>query len=161
MKTFMLAAAIAATPIVAAQAQAPMTPASYVMQAGAGDQYEIQSSKLLLQSTKNAKLRQFAQMMISNHTKSTADVAAAARRAGMTPKPPMLDAKGRSDVAALRAVRGTARDQLYVTQQKMAHEKALALHQGYAANGTSAPLKEAAGMIVPVVQSHITELQSM
>ena len=56
---------------------------------------------------------------------------------------------------------GTERDALYVTQQKEAHQMALALHQGYAANGTSAPLKAAAAKIAPVVQSHIDMLNGM
>ncbi|WP_436425917.1 DUF4142 domain-containing protein [Enterococcus faecium] len=48
-----------------------------------------------------------------------------------------------------------------MTQQKAAHARALALHRGYAANGTAAPLKAVAGKIAPVVQTHLTALQSM
>lgn len=160
MKKFLTIAAIAAmTPaIVSAQA---MTPASYVMKAGAGDLYEKTSSQLVLETSKNAKLRQFAQMMIQDHSKSTAEVKAAAAKAGVAVAPPKLDAMGSRDVAALRAAKGTARDTLYVTQQKAAHQRALALHQGYAANGSAAPLKMVAGQIAPVVQTHITELQAM
>lgn len=161
MKTVLLAAVALATPITIAAAQTPKTPADYVMKAGAGDQYEIQSSRVVLETTTNPQLKQFAQRMIEHHTKSTADVTAAARQAGLTPKPPMLDAKGKADVAALRKASGTARDTLYVTQQKAAHQTALALHQGYAASGTATPLKAAAAKIVPVVQMHITTLQSM
>ena len=157
----MIFAGMAALPLAALHAQAPATPATYVMKAGAGDQYEIQSSKLVLQSTRNAKLRQFAQMMVQDHTKSTADVTTAAKQARLAPKPPMLDAKGKADVVALRKATGTGRDRLYVTQQKAAHQKALALHQGYAANGTAAPLKAVAAQVAPVVQTHITELQAM
>ncbi|WP_232474229.1 DUF4142 domain-containing protein [Sphingomonas sp. MA1305] len=161
MNRILTAAAIAAIPFAAAVAQTPMSGMTYVAKAGAGDQYEIQSSKLLLQTTQNAKLRSFANMMIQDHTKSTAEVKAAAQQARMTPPPPKLDAMGTRDVAALRAAKGTARDQLYVTQQKAAHQRALALHQGYAASGTVAPLKAVAAKVAPVVQTHITELQSM
>jgi len=91
MKRLFLAAALLAMPTIAA-AQAAPTPATYVMKAGAGDQYEIQSSRLVLATTKNAELKQFATMMVADHTKSTADVKAAAMRSNLTPKPPMLDA---------------------------------------------------------------------
>ena len=90
MTKLLTLAAIIALPAVAAVAQAPMAAPTYVMKAGAGDQYEIQSSRLLLTSTKDAKLRSFATMMVTDHTKSTADVKAAAMHAGLHPAPPKL-----------------------------------------------------------------------
>ncbi|MDR6128174.1 putative membrane protein [Sphingomonas sp. SORGH_AS802] len=159
IRSITLAAIVALTPAaVSAQAVSPTT---FVTKAGAGDLYEKTSSQLVLATSKNAKLRQFAQMMVRDHTKSTADVKAAAAKAGVTVPAPKLDAMGARDVAALRTAKGTARDSLYVTQQKAAHQRALTLHQGYAANGTSAPLKMVAGQIAPVVQTHLTELQAM
>ncbi|MEG3162821.1 DUF4142 domain-containing protein [Sphingomonas sp. LB2R24] len=160
MTKLLTLAAMIALPAVAAVAQAPAA-STYVTKAGAGDQYEIQSSRLLLTSTKNAKLRSFASMMVTDHTKSTADVKAAAMRAGLHPAPPKLDAMGTKNVAALRAATGTARDRLYVEQQKSAHQRALTLHQTYAQSGTAAPLKTVAASIAPVVQTHITELSTM
>lgn len=159
MKTFLMmgAAVMAATPV-AAQTMAPK---DYVAQAGAGDQYEIQSSRLLLQSTKNPQLRSFAQMMIAHHNKSTADVKAAAMRAKLRPAPPKLMPMQADMIAQLRAQTGTARDTLYVTQQKTAHDQALTLHRSYAETGTAAPLKTAAAKIVPVVEQHIATLQGM
>lgn len=53
-----------------------MSPAEYVKMAGASDLYERQSSELVLQSTKNPEIRDFATMMIAHHTQSTADVKA-------------------------------------------------------------------------------------
>lgn len=133
----------------------------YVKMAGASDQYEIQSSKLLLTSTTNPDLKKFAQMMVSDHMKSTAMVKAAAKKAGMHPMPPMLDSDGKDMIAQLRMAKGDKRDMLYVSQQKMAHDKALALQQDEASTGTTDPLKMAAGNIVPVVQQHESMLSSM
>jgi putative membrane protein len=153
-----LCAAVAAP--VAAIAAMPMTPTAYVMKAGAGDLYEIQSSKLVMNSA-NPKLRDFAQMMVQDHTKSTADVKAAAMKAGLHPQPPMLNPMQSTMVANLGKVSGKARDQMYIEQQKHAHQQALALHENYSAHGTAAPLKMAAGNIVPVVKSHIQMLAAM
>jgi len=160
MNRILLTAALLAVPAVAAAQSAP-TPATYVMKAGAGDQYEIQSSKLVLQTTTNPALKQFATMMVTDHQKSTADVKAAAMKSRVAPKPPMLDAMGKKNIAALKASTGTARDTLYVTQQKAAHQTALALHQGYAASGTAPALKQVAAKIAPTVQHHIEMLSSM
>ena len=161
MNRIFAAAVLAAIPLTAVVAQAPMTGSTYVMKAGASDQYEIQSSKLLLQTTRNQKLKDFATMMVTDHNKSTADVKAAATSAGMTPGAPHLDAVGLRNVAALRAAKGSMRDTLYIRQQKASHQRALMLQQGYAANGTVPALKTAASNIVPVVQTHITELSTM
>ena len=160
MKNILFVAAMLALPTVVG-AQAAPSPATYVMKAGAGDQYEIQSSKLVLATTKNPALKQFATMMVADHNKSTADVKAAAIRSKLTPKPPMLDAMGTRNIAALKAARGTARDALYISQQKTAHQNALSLHQGYAQAGTAPALKQVAASIAPTVQHHIEMLSSM
>ena len=159
MNKVMIAAALLAVPGLAS-AKA-MTGAQYVAKAGASDMYEMQSSRLVLATSKNANLRAFANEMIKDHTQSTADVKAAAKAGKVVAGPPHLDAMGMKNVAALKAKTGPARDALYVQQQKTSHQMALQLQQDYAANGTVAPLKAAATKIVPVVQHHIGELQKM
>jgi putative membrane protein len=160
MKTLIASLAVPML-VAAAPALAQATsPATYVAKAGASDLYERQSSTLV-RSSKNAKVRDFAQTMIAHHTKSTADVKAAARAAGLRPAPPKLMPMQARMIADLRKASGSARDTLYVTQQKQAHQQALALHQGYAADGTSPPLKAAAAKIAPVVQSHLDMLNGM
>ena len=131
-----------------------MTPSDYVKNAGAADLYEKESSKLLLQSTKDPQMRSMAKKMIADHTTSTNEVKAAAMQAGLQPESPALDATGRRNMAELRRVTGKARDRLYIAQQKKAHKTALELHRNYADNGTSPPLKAAAAKIAPVVARH-------
>ena len=158
-RTLPLVLCAAAIPVAAVAAMA-MPASTYVMKAGAGDLYEIRSSQLVMNST-NPKVKSFAQMMVTDHGKSTADVKAAAMKAGMTPKPPMLSAKQATMVTNLEKVHGTARDQMYIEQQKAAHNEALALHEDYGTNGSAAPLKMAAMKIVPVVKTHIQMLAAM
>lgn len=161
MNRFWMTAAAICLPTAALVAQAPMSASTYVMKAGASDQYEMQSSKLVLATTTNPAVKQFATMMVTDHTKSTADVKAAAKRSKLMPKPPKLDPQGMKDVAALKATTGAARDTLYVDQQKLAHQQALALHSGYADSGSAPALKSVAATITPVVQHHIDMLASM
>ncbi|WP_298092051.1 DUF4142 domain-containing protein [uncultured Sphingomonas sp.] len=158
LRMMTVAALVAAAPT-AVFAQT-VTPAQFVAKAGASDLYEKESSQLVLRST-NPKIRTFAQAMIRDHSKSTADVKAAAAKAGVRPAPPKLEPMQADMVAKLRQASGTQRDQLYVQQQKTAHQQALALHQGYAQSGTAAPLKAAAAKIAPVVQHHLEMLNGM
>ncbi|MDP1028322.1 DUF4142 domain-containing protein [Sphingomonas sp. KR1UV-12] len=162
MNRFLAPIAIVAAVVVAGPAAAqPMAAKTYVAKAGASDLYERQSSQLVLATTQNAGLRDFANQMIADHTKSTADVKAAAKQAGIMVPPPKLEPMQARNIAALRAAKGEARDRLYVQQQKTAHQMALQLHQSYSANGTSAPLKAVATSIVPVVQGHLQHVEGM
>jgi len=56
----------------------PTDAAGYIAKAGAGDLWEIESSKALLAKSGNADVEKFAQMMIDQHGQSTAKVRAAA-----------------------------------------------------------------------------------
>jgi putative membrane protein len=158
----MLAFALPIAVVISAPAYAQaMSPTEYVAMAGSSDMYEIQSSQTVLQSTQDPKIRSFAQMMIQHHTKSTADVKAAAAKSRLKPKKPMLMPAHAELVTQLKAENGTARDQAYIAQQKQAHGQALELHKSYAEGGTAPALKMAAGKIVPVVQQHIDMLKTM
>ena len=96
MKTLTLALA---GMLLAGAAQAALPPADFVKKAGASDLFEISASKLET-SSKNAKIRAFANMMIKDHTTSTAAVKAAALKSGLKLSPPVLEAKQAADLAA-------------------------------------------------------------
>lgn len=146
--------------LIAAPAMAMPTPA-YVRAAGAGDLYERQSSQIVLQSTRDPRVRGFAQMMLRDHMNSTAKIKTAARQSGVPVKPPMLMPRQAQMISELRMARGADRDAAYVRQQKMAHEEALATHRDYASTGTARPLRRTAAAIVPVVEHHIEMLRGM
>ena len=158
MKTVLiLVSALAAAPALAQV----MAPAEYVKTAGASDLYERQSSQIVLQTTQDSKVRQFAEQMIAEHTKSTADVKAAAARSRVPVAPPALMPAQAELIAQLRAESGPARDATYIAQQKASHNQALDVQKAYAMDGTAPALKIAADKIVPVVESHIAMLKAM
>lgn len=157
----MILAAVAATALAAPASAQVMSPDEYIMTAGAGDLYERTSSQLVLESTQNPQVRDFARMMIAHHTKSTADVTAAARASGTPVMPPKLMPAQAEMVAELTAETGAARDATYLAQQKAAHGQALEVQKAYAMEGTVPALQRAASGIVPVVQAHIAMLMKM
>jgi putative membrane protein len=123
--------------------------------------WEIESSKAFMAKSDNADLKKFAQMMVDNHTQSTEKLKAAAKSANLTPPAPKLDAEQQRMLDEIKAADAANVDAVYMRHQATAHQTALALHQGYAANGDNDALKKAAGEIAPVVQKHITELGKM
>ena len=161
MKTTLITAAIGAALLAVPAAAQVMAPGEYVMTAGASDLYEITSSRTVLETTQDPKVRDFATMMIAHHTKSTADVKAAAAQSGVRAAAPKLTPLQQELVAELRKEGGPSRDATYVAQQKASHGQALAVQKAYAAEGTAPALKTAAGAIVPVVEQHIAMLKTM
>lgn len=151
-------AAVAPEPAPADAAPAAASTADYVAKAGAGDLWEIESSKALLAKSKDAKVRAFAEMMIDHHGKSTAKVKAAAASAGVEAPAPKLAPDQEKMLADIEAADAAGIDKIYLDHQKTAHAAALALHQGYAASGEAVQLKQAAAEIVPVVEAHRAEL---
>ena len=62
----------------------------FLAHAASGDQFEIQSSQLALAASQNMAVRNFANLLIADHTRMGAAMAAAAQSAGITPPPAML-----------------------------------------------------------------------
>lgn len=166
---YALAAAIvfAAVPAVAQKAPPPPPPgattqsAPYLATAGAGDVFEITSSQIALKRSQNADVKRFASMLIDHHTRTTNATLAAAKEAGVTPPPPVLNAGYRAMIAELNSVPASRFNAVYLGQQVPAHQAALKLHTGYGARGDQAPLRASANSAVPIVQSHLDEAQRL
>lgn len=135
--------------------------APYVMAAGMSDLYEINSSQVAIEKSPNPAVRRYAQMLIKHHQKTTAATVAAARKAGMTPTPPMLDPGATASIAELQTAAPADFDRLYLGQQVPAHQAALDLHKSYGAGGDAAPLRATAKKAVPIVQKHLTAAEKM
>ena len=152
---YIASAALLATSVYAAVPGKVSTGSEFVKMAGASDKFELESSQMVLKTTKDTKARDYAAMMVADHTKTTAEVKAAAKEAGIMPKPPMLNTQQAKMIAELKKAPAASRDKIYIAQQVKSHEMALALHQGYSTDGDKAPLKAVAAKAVPIVTQHL------
>jgi putative membrane protein len=139
----------------------PTDAASYVHKAGAADMWEIASSKAVLQNTKNADVKKFAQMMVDHHTRATQKLMASAKAGQISAGPPQMDAMQQSMLDDIKNAGAGDIDGIYLKHQRTAHNAALRLHQNFATNGTNDSLKKTAREMVGVVKSHIAELQRL
>ena len=139
----------------------PTDAATFIKTAAASDLYETKSSQLALDKSKSKDVRDFAQMMITDHAKTTAGVKAAAAKANLTVSPPTLSADQQQMMDTLKPLSGTDFDTTYLSQQLPAHQQALALMQNYAANGDTLALQDAAKTAIPIVQKHLARLQEL
>ena len=140
----------------------PLFAPGYMAMAGSSDQFEIQSAQLAMQMSQNQGVRNLSNMLITDHTRSTQMVVAAAQSAGITPPPPALLPQHQAMLDQLRAAgAGPSFDTAFRDIQINAHQQALQLHQNYAASGDVPALRNVAGQIVPVVQMHLSQLQML
>ena len=158
----MLAACSSTPPAAPVDPTNPLFAPGYMAQAASSDQFEIQSGQLALQASQNAGVRNFANMIITDHTHSTQMVASAAAAARLTPPPPTILPPQQAMLDQLRAAgTGPSFDMAFQQVQIQAHQSALALHQNYAAGGDVPQLKAVAAQIVPVVQMHLNQAQAL
>jgi putative membrane protein len=130
-----------------------------VIRASATDMYEIEAGRLALQMSQNASVRSFAQMMIDHHTQTSAQMGAALQSINMAPPPAQLTPDLTNRLNLLRTA-GTGFDAMYLQDQVVAHQEALALHQACAANA-GPPVAAVSAAAVPIVQSHLNQAQAL
>jgi putative membrane protein len=132
------------------------TPQEFIDKVSKSDAFEIAAGQLAKANGSAAAVKEFAQMMIDAHAKSTADLKKAA--GGLTPPltpDPVLTGDQKDKLSDLSKLKGADFDKKYIDGQIDAHEDALALMKKYAADGTEASFKAAAQQMVPVVQRHL------
>lgn len=149
------------TTLVAQRGRPGVAAATYVAKAGAADLYEIESSRIAIERADRSEVRDMARQLIADHTRSSEQVAAAARADGLRPAPARLEQRQRFMIQGLQRARGRTFDRLYLSQQIPAHREALALHRDYARAGRGDDLRRTAAGIVPVVQGHLAHARRL
>jgi len=140
----------------------PLMAPGYLSQAGSSDQFEIQSGQLAQQMSQNPGVRNFGNMLVADHTRSTQMLMSAAQSAGVPPPPPALLPPHQAMLDQLRAAgSGPSFDMAFQQAQIQAHQQALMLHQNYSAQGDVPALRTVAGQIVPVVQMHLQQARAL
>lgn len=153
-------AASAATGAVAAPVGA-MTTAGFVTNAAIGGMYEIESSKLALQRSNNAKVKELAQKLIDDHTKAGAELKANAATVDGVTVPTALDQRHNGLLDNLRGASNADFDKVYLDQQTAAHREAIDLFGGYADNGDNGSLQRFAAKTKPALEMHLQMIEAM
>ena len=164
MKIQLLSAA-AALAFLASAAMAQMAPPpaeEFVTMAASSDMFEIQSSTSALEKAESAEVKEFAQMMIADHGKSSEELLAAVQESGLDITPPgAMAEKHKEPFDAMNAANIPDFDTAYIDAQVDAHEEAVALMQSYAEGGDNEALKAHAQKTLPVVQMHLEHVQKL
>jgi len=115
---------------------------------------EIDVANLALQKSSNAMVKEFAAMMIKDHSAANERVKALAA-ATKTPLPSSANVAERAIEAKLTSLGARTFDQFYIRSQINAHEQLLDLVSTEASSGKDAHAQAFAQEILPTVQSHL------
>jgi putative membrane protein len=132
----------------------PMTGKQFADTVAASDAYELAAAKLAQTKGTTPAIKDFAAMMLKDHTQSTAELKAAAAKSSITPSPKLTEQQ-EANLATLRDATGADFDNAYKTQQVAAHTDALKALQGYQSGGDVPALREFAGKVAPIVEGHL------
>ena len=138
----------------------PLFAPGFLARAASGDLFEIQSSQMALQTSTNPAVRNFANLLIADHTRMSQATMAAARSAGIVPPPPAILPEQQAMLGQLSAA-GPNFDVAFRDAQITAHQGALGLMQNYAASGDVPALRTAAQQAIPTIQMHLAQAQAL
>jgi putative membrane protein len=137
------------------------TTADFVKEVAISDMFEIQSSQLA-QDKGNAPEKSFGSRMITDHTKTSAELKGLVSSGKVQAElPTALDSSHQSKLDKLKGESGKDFSSDFNSDQISAHKDAVSLFQRYAKGGDNADLKDWAGKTVPTLRHHLKMAQSL
>ncbi|MCR5887936.1 DUF4142 domain-containing protein [Hymenobacter sp. J193] len=142
----------------ASPAAGPTAPHStdpeFMKSAAHSDQNEIQLSKLALEKGVTGMVKEHANKMIQDHTKSTNDLKPIAQKKNVV-LPTDMDAEHKAIAADMRKLSGKDFEKKFMDQMVADHQKTLNTLQAHLGMTQDADLKGFIQKVTPVVQSHL------
>lgn len=133
----------------------------FVQTVAMSDLYEIAAAKAALERAEAPAVREFAQMMVTDHTKSSQALKDAIAASGQTfAVPDTLDTAQQAQVDILRNLNDAAFDREYLRQQAAAHRQTLSQLKAFGGGGEVPELRQFAQSTIPTVQMHLDWLNN-
>lgn len=132
----------------------------FATKAAVGGMAEVALGKLALQKTSNSKIKNFADMMVTDHGKANDELKGIAQKENLA-LPSSVDAEHQAKMDSLSKLSGKAFDKAYVGAMIDGHQKTLALMQDEANNGKDAELKGFAAKTAPTVKMHLDAINKI
>jgi putative membrane protein len=139
-----------------------MSDQQFALAAAIANKFEVVEGGLALAQASDPKLKDFARMMVKDHTVALQELRTAAKAANIAlPADIAPDQAHQAKINAIKNRRGADFDQAYRTDQVQAHQQAIALLDTYATSGGSPALKAWAAKTLPAVRKHFDLLQAL
>jgi putative membrane protein len=164
-RTLILTAACALAASVAfAQTPPAAAPSAqdFVNKVAISDMFEIQSSQLALSKQPDTDTKPFAEKMVQDHQKTSAELKSMVDGGKVKATlPTALDSEHQKLLDDLKAKNGKEFDQTYDQVQVKAHRDAVALFEAYGKSGDNADLKNWASQTLPHLKEHLSMAEKL
>jgi putative membrane protein len=127
---------------------------AFIEKASRGGIAEVEASQLAANKATNAGVRDFALMLVKDHSAANKKLAAIAKSKGME-KPITVSDDQKATLKALQAAEGARFDQAYMAQMVKSHEESVQLLKSEIASGQDPTTKAYAQEVLPTVESHL------
>jgi putative membrane protein len=132
----------------------PMTDQQFVDFAAQTDMMEAHLGQLASSSASAQGVKDYAQMLVTDHTNDYTQLNAVATKANLV-MPKGLDDAHNKMIAPFEKLQGAAFDRRYVQEMVAGHTKAIAVYTKEASDAQNPDLKAYANQVLPVLQKHL------
>lgn len=132
----------------------------FVKEAAMSDMTEIEAAKIAQQKG-NADEKKFAEIMVTDHTKTTTELKSLVPADLKAAMPTALDDASQKKIAKLRDAKTENFASEYDPMQVSAHKDAVSLFERYAGGGENPKLKDWAGKTLPALKHHLEMAQAL
>jgi putative membrane protein len=170
MRYLAMAAAALAVAAVPASAQNPAPGAAltaspsvqeFVKQAAMTNLYEIDAGKLAEEKAADGSYRNYAKMIVTDHTKMNNDLKSEVATMQNVQLPTSLDALHREKLQQLKSEQGAGFERNFRAGQIEGHEAAITLFENFAQSGSNPDLKAMARSSVAILQKHLQRAENL
>jgi putative membrane protein len=133
---------------------------SFVMEAAKGGIMEVQAGQIAQQNAQSQRVKDFGNMMVTDHSKANDELRSYASGHGIT-LPDSLPAADQKHINSMKNMQGKAFDKHYVNMMVQDHQKDVAKFKKAAANCNDAQLKTWATNTLPTLQKHLDSIQAI
>ena len=130
------------------------TDQNFVEFAAQTDMTEAHLGQLAADQASGQNIKDFAQMLVADHTNDYKQLASVAGKASMD-VPKGLDAAHNKMVAPFEKLKGAAFDRRYAHEMVVGHQKAIAQYQQESENGSNPEIKAYATQALPTLEKHL------
>ncbi|MGH9605732.1 MAG: DUF4142 domain-containing protein [Terracidiphilus sp.] len=139
----------------AAAKGAVMSDQQFVDFAAQTDMVEANLGQLAGDVAATQPVKDYAQMLVTDHTNDYHHLQDVAQQAGFTVPPAINAENNKKMIGPFHALKGAAFDHRYIPEMVSGHEKAIAIFKKEAADAQNPALKEYAEQTLPVLAKHL------
>jgi putative membrane protein len=126
----------------------------FARKAALGGMTEVELGRLAVERASNARVKEFGQRMVDDHSRTSTELKLAARDQGIA-LPGELDREHQAAVDKLSRLSGSAFDQAYMRDMVMDHEEDVAEFARAAQHSGDSPIKSFAARSLATLQDHL------